>query len=119
MGNVEVSGVEIVRAVQRIGSRKAPGPDGKLWVHALDSMGERLRGLFSECLKQGVFPQEWKRAKLVLLHKEGKEPNSPSAYRPICLFDEVGKILERIIATRLVRHLSGRVRSSRGAIRLP
>ncbi|KAL0870554.1 hypothetical protein ABMA27_005524 [Loxostege sticticalis] len=31
--------------------------------------------------------------------------DSPSAYRPIVLLDEVGKLLERIISVRLVQHL--------------
>ncbi|XP_072766612.1 uncharacterized protein [Anoplolepis gracilipes] len=56
--------------------------------------------------KHGAFPQQWKQAKLVLLPKEGKEEGTPSAYRPICLLDEVSKIFERIIAKRLVRHIS-------------
>jgi len=43
---------------------------------------------------------------LVLLPKAGKEAGTPSAYRPICLLDEVGKIFERILATRLIQHLS-------------
>jgi len=41
---------------------------------------------------------------LVLLHKEDREAGTPSAYKPICLFDEVGKIFERILANRLVQH---------------
>jgi len=105
----EVSGEEVVWAVRKMGTRKAPGPDGipgRLWVLALDFIGERLRRLYTECLRQGVFPQEWRRARLVLLHKEGKEAGSPSAYRPICLLDEVGKLFERIIAARLVQHMS-------------
>lgn len=35
--------------------------------------------------------------------------DSLSAYRPVCLLDEVGKLLERIIATRLEAHMSERV----------
>ena len=35
--------------------------------------------------------------------------DSPSAYRPVCLLDEVGKLFERIIATRLEAHMSERV----------
>ena len=31
---------------------------------------------------------------------------SPSAYRPICLLDDAGKLLERIIAACIVQHLS-------------
>ncbi|XP_072766691.1 uncharacterized protein [Anoplolepis gracilipes] len=105
----EISSNELQRAVKRIGSRKAPGPDGvlgKIWVWALDFLGERLRYIFNKCLRHGAFPQQWKQAELVLLPKEGKEEGTPSAYRPICLLDEVSKIFERIIAKRLVRHIS-------------
>ncbi|XP_072766501.1 uncharacterized protein [Anoplolepis gracilipes] len=48
----------------------------------------------------------WERAKVVLLHKGGKEEDDPTAYRPICLLDEVGKIYERILVRRLVQHLA-------------
>ncbi|XP_025163931.1 uncharacterized protein LOC112590730 [Harpegnathos saltator] len=37
---------------------------------------------------------------------EGKPEDSPSAYRPICLLDEAGKLFESIIAVRLKRHMS-------------
>jgi len=82
------------------------GVPGKIWVRALDFLGERLRHVHNECLRQGAFPQQWKQTKLVLLPKEGKEAGTPSTYRPICLLDEVDKIFERIIASRLVQHLS-------------
>ncbi|KAJ0175991.1 hypothetical protein K1T71_008165 [Dendrolimus kikuchii] len=64
------------------------------------------RALFGACLEQGQFPQRWKTGKLVLLRKEGRPADSPSAYRPIVLLDEVGKLFERIIVDRLVQHLS-------------
>jgi len=62
--------------------------------------------LFTGCLRESCFPLEWKRAKLVLILKGGKPEDLPSSYRPICLLDEAGKILERIIVDRLVRQLS-------------
>lgn len=65
-----------------------------------------MRHIYTECFRMGIFPREWKEAHVVLLPKQGKPKNSPSAYRPICLLDEAGKILERIIADRLVYHLS-------------
>ncbi|XP_014467253.1 PREDICTED: uncharacterized protein LOC106740579 [Dinoponera quadriceps] len=70
------------------------------------NMEGRLKHQFTGCLRVGVFPSRWKRAGLVLIPKEGRPPGSLSAYRPIYLLDEVGKLFERIIATRLVRHLS-------------
>lgn len=106
-----VTGEELRNAVRKIKKGKAPGPDdihGKIWALAHRDLSEPMRQLFNNCLKTGSFPQEWKRAKLILskLPKEGKPRESPSAYRPICLLDEAGKILERIIAGRLVHHLS-------------
>ncbi|XP_029157038.1 uncharacterized protein LOC114929630 [Nylanderia fulva] len=65
-----------------------------------------MRHLYNECLRTGTFPQVWKKASIVLIPKEGKHKEPPSAYRPICLLDEAGKILERVIAARLVHHLS-------------
>ncbi|CAB0030936.1 unnamed protein product, partial [Trichogramma brassicae] len=43
----------------------------------------------------------WKRQRLVLLPKPGKPPDEPSSYRPLCMLDTAGKILERIIRDRL------------------
>lgn len=71
-------------------------------------LGSRLRNLYSRQLREGHFPREWKRANLVLLHKEGKPEDSPLAYRPICLLDEAGKTMERIIVGRINKHLEER-----------
>lgn len=100
---------ELQKAAKRgLKGNTAPGPDGlhkKIWALAMQAMAERIRRLFNACLKKGVFPPAWKRVKLVLLHKEGKDATTPSAYRPICLLDEAGKLFERVVANRLVQHL--------------
>ncbi|XP_046974649.1 uncharacterized protein LOC124540917, partial [Vanessa cardui] len=79
---------------------------GRAWVLALRELGPRLSGLLSACLERGQFPSRWKTGKLVLLRKEGRPADSPSAYRPIVLLDEVCKIFERVIASRLVQHMT-------------
>lgn len=106
----EISEEELARTVQKISSaNKAPGSNGipgRAWVLALKVLGPRLLRLFDACLQEGSFPGLWKRARLVLLQKQGKPVDSPSAYRPLCLLDEMGKIFERILSARLVKHLS-------------
>jgi len=75
---------ELKDAVRRIKSRKAPGPDGvhgKGWALDSKEIAEYMRHLLSRCLKDGRFPPDWKRAKLVLIPKEGKPGDSPSSYR--------------------------------------
>ncbi|XP_017754682.1 PREDICTED: RNA-directed DNA polymerase from mobile element jockey-like [Eufriesea mexicana] len=87
----------------------APGVDGILvreFSLALEMCGERVRRLFDSCLRTGCFAVCWKRARVVLTPKPGKQPGSPNAYMPICLLDVAGKIFERILATRFQGQLA-------------
>jgi len=107
--DLEVSEEELAGAVKRMrGKNTAPGPNGipgKVWALATRFVGGAMRHLFNRCLREGEFPPVWRRAKLVLLRKENRPADTPSGYRPICLLDEEAKLLERVIAGRLVRHL--------------
>ena len=101
---------EIICACRKVGEKKAPGPD-EIPNGALKTAIECNPSLFAElmqaCLEEGTFPREWKRQKLVLLPKAGKLPGDPSAYRPICLLDTIGKVLERIVQSRLTQFSEG------------
>lgn len=105
----EVTEVELGAALLRLrGRRKAPGLDGvpgRAVFIALDPLEERFRALLTACLVQGLFPRQWKAGKLVLLKKDGRPEDSPSAYRPLVLLDEAGKLFERVLVARLVRHM--------------
>ncbi|XP_046742525.1 uncharacterized protein LOC124409153 [Diprion similis] len=66
----------------------------------------RDRGLIAECytrcLCEGKFPREWKTARLVLIPKGGEVAGAAlPKVRPICLLNELGKGLERVLAGRL------------------
>ncbi|CAB0038178.1 unnamed protein product [Trichogramma brassicae] len=56
---------------------------------------------------EGCFPARWKRQRLVLMLKPGKPAFEPSSYRPLCMLDTAGKLLERIIADRLEAFTEG------------
>ncbi|XP_011858938.1 PREDICTED: uncharacterized protein LOC105556455 [Vollenhovia emeryi] len=116
--SMAVSREEISRAAKKLKARKAPGPDGvpgTVWRIALGELADRVSALYTACLRERKFPEIWKDSSLVLLRKEGKPEDAPNGYRPICLLDEVGKTLERVIAARLARHMdnSGRCLSER------
>ncbi|XP_046666641.1 uncharacterized protein LOC124358384 [Homalodisca vitripennis] len=95
---------ELQRACGRVRDAAAPGPDGipnavlKVAIELHPDIFERV---FTRCLQEGVFPTHWKRQRLVLTLKPGKPAEEPSSYRPLCMLDTMGKILERIIADRL------------------
>ncbi|CAB3252341.1 unnamed protein product [Arctia plantaginis] len=100
---------ELGAAVLRIRSKNtAPGPDGipaRVMARALDYMSDHLRGVLDASLASGRFPERWKCGKLVLRQKPGRPADSVAAYRPIVLLDEAGKLLERVLSARIVRHL--------------
>nr|XP_032524409.1 uncharacterized protein LOC116775597 [Danaus plexippus plexippus] len=60
---------------------------------------------FEQLFGPGPSTATMETSKLVMLRKAGRQEDQPSAYRPIVLLDEICKILERILATRLVQHL--------------
>ncbi|KAL4082363.1 hypothetical protein QTP88_030019 [Uroleucon formosanum] len=100
---------ELVRAAKRLTSGKAPGPSGipNVVLRALVTTQPHavLRAL-NACLEALTFPPKWKRARLVLLKKgPDKPPDVPSSYRPICMLDTPGKLLERLLLQRLEEHM--------------
>jgi hypothetical protein len=99
---------DLERAEKRIGTKKAPGPDGIMGgvlKKTADLFFQRWLACFNRCLEEGHFPDDWKAARLVLLRKGNKPEGLPSSYRPLCLLSEVGKLFERIIADRLIEYL--------------
>lgn len=105
----EVTREEIKNCGSTIPLGKAPGPDGvpDLVVKQVAAhRPEVLSEVFNSCFRDGIFPVNWKSAKLVLLRKGNKPLEEPSSYRPICLLNTAGKLLERVIKGRLERHLT-------------
>lgn len=101
---------ELNAAAKRLTGDKAPGPDGipnEVLRIAVEACPEALLGLYNGCLSEGVFCKAWKRQKLVLLPKKGKPLDAPSAYRPLCMLDVVGKLLETLIMSRLRKVFEG------------
>ena len=68
---------------------------------------EILLEAFNSCLREGGFFADWKRQRLALLRKGDKPLDKPSFFRPICLLDTMGKLLEDLILRRLQSHMQG------------
>ena len=64
--------------------------------------------LFNEVLQQGSIPNVWKQANIILLLKPNKDKQHPSSYRPISLLSCLGKLLEKIIKSRLMLEIERR-----------
>jgi len=61
--------------------------------------------MYNGCLRYGVFPKRWKRAKLIPIIKPRKEDSyEVSKYRPISLLNVGGKVLEKVVITIMNHH---------------
>ncbi len=82
----------------------APGLDG-IPIRAWDAFAAKnlqpLLDTFNHCLKEGHFPRIWRVGRLVLLPKPGKDLEKPGSYKPLCLLDDISKLLERLLLQRL------------------
>jgi len=64
--------------------------------HLISDAHEWINEIPTVPLSEGAFPGCWKRARLALLPKQG------GGYRPICIVSSIGKILDKMIAGRVL-----------------
>ena len=100
----EFTMAELVRQLQRLQLRKAPGPDGICGEH-LAHLGPIARQALLKAINaswlEGTVPTEWRRARIVPIPKAGKDKQLVDSYRPIALTSHLSKLTERLILARL------------------
>lgn len=67
----------------------------------LDIIGTKIVQIINEVLETGQYPEELKIAKIVPIYKKGSH-DDVNNYRPISLLSTFGKILEKVIKSRLI-----------------
>lgn len=100
---------EVNDAIDAIRARnKGPGQDA-ITSQIIWSVNQVYPQLFitmlKNCITNGTFPTRWKEAQVVLLRKGNKPEGVPSSYRPLCLLNDVEKVLERLLNSRLQKHI--------------
>ena len=95
---------ELKVAAKSLKTNKAPGPDGvpaEVLKLLAETRPDALLEVYNACISQGIFPKQWKLQKLTLISKGRGDPTQPSAYRPLCMLDYAGKLLEKLLKRRL------------------
>ena len=67
------------------------------------SICKPLELIFQSCIKHGKFPNEWKMANVVPVHKKSDKQILEN-YRPVSLLPICGKVFERLIYNSLFEY---------------
>jgi hypothetical protein len=102
---------EVQEAIRGLKDSKALGSNG-IPNRALKHLPQRavslLVQIFNAILLTHHFPTGWKHPRAISILKPGKDPALPSSYRPISLFDTIGKLFENILLDRILHVLKER-----------
>ena len=107
LSSISTDANEIFDLINHLKSGKAPGSDGITSTMLKLTAGEialPLTLLFNYSLREGLIPDDWKRAIVVPIHKSG-DISSIKNYRPITLCSVVGKLLERVVTNRMIGYM--------------
>ena len=99
---------EEVKNIIKSLKKTSPGESGinkTILTHLPDTAIQRLTTIYNSTISAGYFPDKWKHAIIRLIPKAGQSSYHPQNYRPISLLEVPGKILERLINTRLKSYL--------------
>ena len=102
-----ISAEEIINIVRAFVTNKATGHDqipAKILKWSIELLAPLLAGIFDSFIEKGEYPEEFKIARVVALHKKGPKNDSDN-YRPISILTQLNKILEKIIHTKLMTFL--------------
>jgi hypothetical protein len=100
---------EMRSALRDTSNTSAPGGSGsnyRLLKWAINMMEERFLALYDACLTAGYHPRRWRLAIIAIILKPRKtDLLNCRSYRPISLLECMGKLLEKVVATRCQTHI--------------
>jgi hypothetical protein len=103
-----VSQNHVLKTMNCLSASKATGLDNiqvQILKLSARSIAPSLAYLFNFSLRSGVFPDEWKAAKVCPIHKKGSKLD-PGNYRPVSVLPAISKIMERIVHDQLYSYLA-------------
>ena len=107
-GMPEVTPSEVVRIIEKLKNSEACGHDD-ISTNALKclkySLAPSLAHIINLSFRTGKYPKIWKLAKIIPLYKNSGEKTDQTKYRPIALLPVFSKVIEKVMAKALNRHL--------------
>ena len=97
---------EVCSLLEHLNTNKASGSDGIDAIYlklGSKAIAPSLSGIFNRSLTTGIFPSEWKIARVTPVFKSGSR-SDPANYRPVSLLPIVSKLLEKRVFEALNHH---------------
>ncbi len=107
LDNIEILQSDVYDTLMSLNTKKATGPDniGNLFLkNCAPSISHVLTRIFNLSLSLGQFPDSWKIAHIVPIHKKGSV-HDYKMYRPVSLLPCISKVFEKIIFNEVYLHL--------------
>ena len=105
--NEPISALEVAGAIKSA-KPTSPGEDMvsyEMLRHLHPSAFAALLSLFNKIWLNACYPTQWRDAVVLSFLKPGKPADSVSSYRPIALTSCIAKVLEKVVAARMMRHM--------------
>jgi len=105
----EITSAHILSLLSKLCKSKATGLDkisAKLLREYPDLIAESLTIIFNQSLLTGIFPDDWKSARVTPLYKNSGKGNNPTNYQPISVIPVMAKVFERVVYDQLYHYLT-------------